>query len=353
MKEFLIKLALDILTDKEARNKILIVILSIVVGVVLLLFAPVAVLMTMGEIEPPDVSGNFDQASWMQSLDSEQQNQIAQMESAGQQIASAMESVGVREQTIKAQLIYISCFDGVAIDDFEVYANLFRDSQDDAALIDSINQTYGLEIVYEDFMRSYALISHVVINPYMFTDAQTKNSTDLVIWARQAYENGWGYVYGTYGNILTEELLQDRASMFGEHVTGFEDFIRENWMRRRTADCVGLIKGYGWYDSASGEIEVGTNGMADVTANGMFDDATIKGTIDTIPEVPGLAVWQDGHIGVYIGNGEVIEAMGTEQGVVKTTLPGNWTHWLEIPYISYATTEEPTTEPTTEESQEG
>ena len=348
MKEFLIKLALDILSDKEKRNKVLIFVLSIVVGVVLLMFAPVAVLMTMQDIDPPDVSGNFDQAAWMQSLDSEQQDKIAQTESAGQQIASAMESVGVREQTIKAQLIYISCFDGVAIDDFEVYANLFKNASDDAALINSINQTYGLEIVYEDYMRSYALISHVVINPYMFTDVQTKNSTDLVIWARQAYENGWGYVYGTYGNILTEELLQDRASMFGEHVTGFEDFIRENWMRRRTADCVGLIKGYGWYNPDSGEIVVGTNGMADVTANGMFDAATVKGTIDTIPETPGLAVWQDGHIGIYIGNGEVIEAMGTEQGVVKTTLPSGWTHWLEIPYISYAAQEESTTEPTEE-----
>jgi len=348
MKELLIKLALDILTDKEARNKILIVILSIVVGVVLLLFAPVAVLMTMGEIEPPDISGNFEQSAWMQSLDNEQQERITQMESAGQQIASAMESAGVREQTIKAQLIYISCFEDVEVDDFNAYANLFKDAADDAALIDNINQTYGLEIVYEDFMRSYALISHVVINPYMFTDAQTKNSTDLVIWARQAYENGWGYVYGTYGNILNEELLQDRASMFGEQVTGFEDFIRENWMRRRTADCIGLIKGYGWYNPDSGEIVVGTNGMADVTANGMFDAATVKGTIDTIPEVPGLAVWQDGHIGIYIGNGEVIEAMGTEQGVVKTTLPSGWTHWLEIPYISYATQEESTTEPTEE-----
>ncbi len=342
----MIKLALDILGDKEKRNKVLIFVLSIVVGVVLLMFAPVAVLMTMGEIEPPDVSGNFDQAAWMQSLDSEQQERITQMESAGQQIASAMESAGVREQTIKAQLIYISCFEGVTVDDFNAYANLFRYAPDDAALINSINQNYGLEIVYEDFMRSYALISHVVINPYMFTGAQTKNSTDLVIWARQAYENGWGYVYGTYGNILTEELLQDRASMFGEHVTGFEDFIRENWMRRRTADCVGLIKGYGWYNPDNGEIAVGTNGMADVTANGMFDAATVKGTIDTIPETPGLAVWQDGHIGIYIGNGEVIEAMGTEHGVVKTTLPSGWTHWLEIPYISYATTEEPTTEPT-------
>ena len=41
-------------------------------------------------------------------------------------------------------------------------------------------------------------------------------------------------------------------------------------------------------------------------------------------------------IGVYIGNGEVVEAMGTRYGVVKTKLEGaRWTHWLKIPYISY------------------
>jgi len=69
----------------------------------------------------------------------------------------------------------------------------------------------------------------------------------------------------------------------------------------------------------------------------MFDTATVKGTIDTMPEIPGIAVWHDGHIGVYIGNGEVIEAMGTQYGVVKTQLAGRgWTHWLQIPYIAYS-----------------
>ena len=53
-------------------------------------------------------------------------------------------------------------------------------------------------------------------------------------------------------------------------------------------------------------------------------------------EVPGLAVWKSGHIGVYIGDDQVIEAMGTKYGVVKTQLQGRgWTHWLEIPYINY------------------
>lgn len=54
IKTILIKLALDILTDKEVRSKVLILILSIVVSVVLLMFAPVAVLMSMVEIESPN-----------------------------------------------------------------------------------------------------------------------------------------------------------------------------------------------------------------------------------------------------------------------------------------------------------
>ena len=97
-----------------------------------------------------------------------------------------------------------------------------------------------------------------------------------------------------------------------------------------------MIKGYGWLDAETEEIVYNTNGMPDITANEMYHSATVSGPIDTIPETPGLAVWHEGHIGVYIGNGEVVEAMGTRYGVVKTKLEGaRWTHWLKIPYISY------------------
>lgn len=69
---------------------------------------------------------------------------------------------------------------------------------------------------------------------------------------------------------------------------------------------------------------------------GALNNAGRKGSIEAMPDTPGLAVWKSGHIGVYIGNGEVIEAMDTRYGVVKTKLQGRgWTHWLEVPGIKY------------------
>ena len=143
-------------------------------------------------------------------------------------------------------------------------------------------------------------------------------------------------MWGTYGQVLTPELFQYKLTQYPEGVGQYADFIRNNWLGKHTADCVGLIKGYGWLNAETMEIEHGTNGMPDITANEMYHAATVSGTTDTIPETPGLAVWHEGHIGVNIGNGEVVEAMGTRYGVVKTKLEGaRWTHWLKIPYISY------------------
>ena len=169
-----------------------------------------------------------------------------------------------------------------------------------------------------------------------FTDPATKNATDLVAYAIHAWESGWGYVWGTYGNVLTDSLFDYKLEQYPDGVGNYEDFIEANWLGGRTTDCVGLIKGYGWLDPDTLTIGYATNGMPDYGANQMYRSASVSGTIDTIPEIPGLAVWCNGHIGVYIGDGEVIEAMGTKYGVVKTKLADrNWTHWLEIEYISY------------------
>jgi len=82
--------------------------------------------------------------------------------------------------------------------------------------------------------------------------------------------------------------------------------------------------------------------MPDESANGLFEYAQRKGydwgTIGTIPEIPGLAVRYNGHVGVYIGNGKVVEERGFNYGCVITNLQDRkWTHWYKIPALKYVT----------------
>lgn len=181
-----------------------------------------------------------------------------------------------------------------------------------------------------------AFMKNTVISIAGYTDPSTKNNLDLVQWAIQAEKNHWGYVWGTFGDVFDSALYAYKLQQYPKEVGKYSDFITANWLGGRTADCVGLIKGYSWLDIETLEVGYGTNGMPDIGADSMYYNASEKGSISTIPDIPGLAVWHAGHIGIYIGNGEVVEAKGTKLGVIRSNLAdGNWTHWLKIPYITY------------------
>ena len=157
----------------------------------------------------------------------------------------------------------------------------------------------------------------------------------LVEYAKKALSEKWGYVWGTFGQLLTESLFKQKLDQYPDQIGSFKNFITSNWMNRKVTDCVGLIKSYIW----SGTGKLVYDSKTDVSANGMYDKASEKGPIANIPEIPGLCVYKKGHIGVYIGNGQVIEAHGTKYGVIQTPLKGTgstpWTHWLKCPYITY------------------
>lgn len=208
------------------------------------------------------------------------------------------------------------------------YTDCFEQSETDEDLRNAVFSAFAVQINADEFNNLMSVIKNTVIDIDL-TDTD-KNNLDLVKWAEFAYNNHWGYVWGSHGQVLTEKELNRLKGVFGTHVTDKEAYIREHWLGRRTADCVGLIKGYGWYNEESGTIKYGTNGMKDVTADGMFSAATEKGTIGTMPDIPGLAVWHKGHIGVYIGNGYVIHAANTYAGVIKTPITSSgWTFGID------------------------
>lgn len=174
----------------------------------------------------------------------------------------------------------------------------------------------------------------------ILADPGVKNNLDLAAYVTQAWEHQWGYVWGTFGYQLTGEQLAAKAAQYPEGVGDRLEFIRANWLGRRTADCIGLIKSYSWYDPETDTIGYAINGMPDIDADQMFaaaeESGSLKGLFHRIPEIPGLLVYTPGHIGVYVGDGYVIEARGTEYGVVKTKLKErSFTYWMKNPYIEY------------------
>lgn len=164
----------------------------------------------------------------------------------------------------------------------------------------------------------------------------SKTNIGLVNFCKQALNSGTGYVYGTLGQICTKSLLDYCASRYpSNHLAGGQmRKVGNKWLGKRVTDCIGLLKYYVMSDG------YGKNphymSRYDQSANGAFNSASEKGPISTLPEIPGICLHMNGHFGVYIGNGEVIEARGTYYGVVKTQLKNRpWTHWFKSPWIEY------------------
>lgn len=330
-----VKAAATVASDKRGRTAIASIIVGLLMAILLPLIVVASVLYGAKDVE-------IDTAQMQQvieaNMSAETKDKLQYVDDMMNAISAEFATRNLDALTIKkAQALYACVFYDIAKTDNDFitkYADCYEQATDDDNLRSRLKSTFGVNIDKTDFDH---LMSTIKVNNINIEDIpDEKNNLGLVQWAQFAYENGWGYVWGSHGAVLTEAKLQEYISIFGSHVSEKQDYIRSHWMGRRTSDCVGLIKGYGWYNNASGKIEYGTNGMQDVTADGMYQAATVKGPMSTMPEIPGLAVWQSGHIGVYIGNGWVIQAANTYDGVIKTKLSYNrWQAWLKVPYINY------------------
>lgn len=159
-----------------------------------------------------------------------------------------------------------------------------------------------------------------------------KTNNGLVEYAKA--QLGLPYWYGTYGQTGTADLYAYKRRQYPVYYKSWDDFPTQ--YGKRVHDCVGLIKGYLWSDTPTAKPKYNSN--QDVSANGMLSKCTEKGTIASMPDVPGVLVFMSGHVGIYIGNGEVIEARGHEYGVVKTKLKSRqWVNWGKCPWIEYQT----------------
>ena len=298
------KIAIYILGDEHKRGKVFVAVGSIIAGFLGLMFLPIAVISSIGSmnIEQPDIDKSlFTESALFESLDSEQQAEIINIQNQGQAIEDAMTNAGVRDQTIKAQLIYMSYFDEVQNFYAESYADLFANSTNDSDLITAINSSYDLEIDYDEFIRTYTWVMNSTINEYMFTDSTTKNCADLAAWADNAYISGWGYMNGFIGE-------------------------RNETDRIRYADNAGLVLGYLNYSPTDKKFDPDYDTLV----------YTEQGGIDTMPEVVGIGLFDGSQHGIYVGNGEVIFSSADCGYVTKEPVSnGSWTSWCTYEGIEY------------------
>ena len=181
-------------------------------------------------------------------------------------------------------------------------------------------------------------------------------STEALIAKFQyALDNDWGYIWGAAGIMWTAAKQQDKVNYmvrkYGANWKNSQEAKADTyypaaangtkWIGHMVADCSGLFT---WaFKQLGGSMYHGSNTMYNkyCTAHGK-----LKGGRRTDGQElkPGTAVftWNEknqnhGHVGLYIGDGWVIEASGTINGVIKSRITiSKWVEWGELKGVNYA-----------------
>ena len=147
------------------------------------------------------------------------------------------------------------------------------------------------------------------------------------------------YIYGTYGMILTPEILNRCASMYPKYLSPARvQYAREHYLGKHTDDCHGGVKNVAWLPGNDFDADPVYNASQDISADAAFALAKTKGKIETIPAIRGLCVRYPGHVGVLTDpkKGIVTEFRGFDYGCVRTELKSRkWTDWYKHPYFDY------------------
>ncbi len=179
----------------------------------------------------------------------------------------------------------------------------------------------------------------------------------LIARFRYALDNRWGYIWGKTHELWSAE----KQAAYEKDSSG--DPNRENscryggkWDGHWVTDCSGL---FAWaFRELGGEMAHGSNTMYDkyCVRKGSFSKGARS---DRQPLRPGTALFtgnavNKGHVGLYVGGRDVIEAAGTVPGVILSKVTaGKWKYWGELRGVDYeAKTPGAEDEPADEEQEE-
>ena len=179
-------------------------------------------------------------------------------------------------------------------------------------------------------------------------------AANLVNKFKQALSEKWGYIWGTAGVAWTQAKQTQKVnymiSKYGENWKKNADAKSDNyymaalygakWIGHTVSDCSGLF--YWAYRCFNEKIYHGSNSIYDryCSEKGKITDEIRKNM------KPGTAVFvckasgNKSHIGLYVGNGTVIEAEGTQAGVCTSKLnTAKWTYYGLLKDVDYSASE--------------
>lgn len=154
---------------------------------------------------------------------------------------------------------------------------------------------------------------------------------DLARAAKEILPKKWGYIFGKAGVKWTAEM-QDEIDKTTEKKYESARKYGRKWVGHYVADCSGLVK----YLCKKFKITV-PHGSNSMWRDSLFEKGEIRGSIPVGALVFKLRNGDDFyHVGIYVGDGNVVEAQGTQTGVVQTRLT-SWTHYGLVKGIGYST----------------
>lgn len=161
------------------------------------------------------------------------------------------------------------------------------------------------------------------------------NSNEFISKLKEVASMNTIYMWGCFGQKVTESIITSKAKQYPSWYTNtrknkFRNLIGKNYYG---FDCVCLIKGILW---GFPNTQYASDGVPDIGADSMINKCNNISTDFNNIEA-GEAVWLPGHIGIYIGNGQVVECTPIwEDGVQVTNLSQRtWMKHGKLPYIEY------------------
>ena len=217
----------SIIEEKVLQNRISILdsIICIVFAVILLLYMNPIIAVVSIFNGSMDIDTDKLYQSIQENISAEQMKNLQLINDTMTEVEKQLDKKELSDCNTQAEVIYLFSLSDKSEDkDFvKSFVSCFKKNQSDEDLINAVNQKFGTEIKYDEFQKMMESIKGAEISTAGFTDKTTKNNPDLVKWCENTYKNGWGYVYGGYGQICTKQYLDQQASLYpGNNEAGDE-----------------------------------------------------------------------------------------------------------------------------------